>query len=119
LREVDPLLLPGGVRRRDPARPGDELSNRLLLGGRKVSYHRVIGEEIEDGALAGHLGTEIVHHTHGAITIGAQKWMVQVEAHQELVYPNAAVNQVDAEVAAVQRAIPIFELIGRDDLRRV
>src|SRR5215831_2357322 len=65
------------------------------------------------------LRTEAVHHAHRAVAIRLYQRMRKIEAQQKLLHADAAVDQVNLEVAFPQHAIPILELLRRDDLNVV
>src|ERR1700722_18164806 len=108
-----------GFRGLDDARPGDMFFNRPALNGREFLSDRFVSQQIEDRAFSAYLGAEAVHHANSVFLICTHHGMRKIEADQEFLKADTAVENIDGEIAAAQDAVAIFELFRRYDLGRI
>ena len=105
-------------------RPSPRVSSRHMLADSfafvdgKLRSERLIGQQREHrSSYADSSEAETVHDADSVIAISLHQRMIQREPQQELLRADAAIDQIDLEIAAAQHAVAIFQMLGRNQFR--
>ena len=111
LRQIHGVVLVSGLGGLHNPSPGHEVFDGPAFHRRELGRNGVVGKQIEERLLGPQLRAETINHAHRAFLIRAHQGVIQIEADQELLECDVAIDNVNGEFAPPQYVVAILQLV--------